>query len=169
MAVPTDTLWEFPGMYSIMLQPLGHQNDYFFCHSLGFMIIIFMEFKATECIKLAFCTLLTIVLATFFMLVTRAQYSIDIMGGLLFGHYFWILSERASWILDFEWFHQPFHLRHPQFQSKCGRCLEPINTWALTGSLLSVGYEQEVLEKHQKGEEKVKEGTNLLLVPPFYS
>ena len=69
------------------------------------MVIIFFEFKATECVKLAFGTLMTIFIAAIFMLITRATYSIDILGGLLFGHYFWILSERISWVLDFEWFH----------------------------------------------------------------
>jgi len=24
MAVPEDAIWEFPGMYSLMLQPYGH-------------------------------------------------------------------------------------------------------------------------------------------------
>jgi hypothetical protein len=156
MAVPTDSIWEFPGMYSLMMQPYGHRNDYFFCHSLGFMVIIFFEFKATECVKLAFGTLMTIFLAAIFLLITRATYSIDILGGLLFGHYFWILSERISWVLDFEWFHQPFHLRHPMFQSKCGKCLEPINTWAINGSQQSIGYEQEVFEKHLKGDKLIE-------------
>jgi hypothetical protein len=116
------------------------------------MVIIFMEFRAIECVKLAFGTMIVIIFAAFFMLITRAQYSIDLIGGLIFGHYFWMLSERISWILDFEWFHQPFHLRHPTFQSKCGKCLDPINQWALIGSELSIGYENEMLEKHQKGE-----------------
>ena len=151
MAVPLDAIWEFPGMYSLMLQPYGHRNDFFFCHSLGFMLIIFLEFKATGCIKLAFATMLTIIIGSLFLLITRATYSIDILGGLLFGHYFWILSERISWLLDFEWFHQPFHLRHPNFQDKCGRCMEPVNTWALNGSRQSVGYEVEIIEKHLKG------------------
>jgi len=115
------------------------------------MLIIFLEFKATGCIKLAFSTMLTIIIASLFLLITRATYSIDILGGLLFGHYFWILSERISWLLDFEWFHQPFHLRHPNFQDKCGRCMEPVNTWALNGSRQSVGYELEIIEKHLKG------------------
>ena len=138
-------------MYSLMLQPYGHRNDFFFCHSLGFMLIIFLEFKATGCIKLAFATMLTIIIGSLFLLITRATYSIDILGGLFFGHYFWILSERISWLLDFEWFHQPFHLRHPNFQDKCGRCMDPVNIWALNGSRQSVGYELEIIEKHLKG------------------
>ena len=127
MAVPQDSLWEFPGMYSLMIQPFGHQNDYFFCHYLGFMVVIFCEFKSIGCIKLAFCTMGTIISSAVWLLITRGQYSIDILCGVLFGHYFWIMCDRISWVLDFEWFHQPFHLRHPFFQKECGRCQEPIN------------------------------------------
>ena len=61
MAVPSDSIWEFPGMYSLMIQPYGHQNDYFFCHYIGFMVIIFLEFKATENYKLAFAEAVLII------------------------------------------------------------------------------------------------------------
>ena len=70
------------------------------------------------------------------------------MGGLLFGHYFWIMCERISWVLDFEWFRAPFHLRHPFFAQKCSKCLDPINQWAIKGSELSISYEHQMLEKN---------------------
>ena len=111
------------------------------------MVVIFCEFKSTGCIKLAFSTMATIIFCSVWLLITRGQYSIDILSGVLFGHYFWIMCERISWILDFEWFRQPFHLRHPCFPSKCGRCLDPINQWALIGSEQSIGYELEMKEK----------------------
>ena len=116
------------------------------------MVVIFCEFKSIGCVKLAFGTMGTIIFCSIWLLITRGQYSIDIMSGILFGHYFWIMCERFSWILDFEWFRQPFHLRHPCFQSKCGRCLEPINQWALIGSEQSLSYELDLKEKGGKKE-----------------
>ena len=115
MAMPGDSIWEFPGMYSLIMQPYGASNNFFFCHYLGFLVIIMCEFKATDYIKLATATFITLAVASVWLIITRAHYSIDIMGGLLFGHYFWIMCERVSWIIDFEWFHSPFHLRHPEF------------------------------------------------------
>lgn len=127
MAVPEDSIWEFPGMYSLTMQPYGHQNDFYFCHYLSFMLLILLEYKATGNNKLTFFSGLVIVTASVWLIVTRGVYSIDIFGGLLFGHYFWILCEKFSWMLDFEWFRAPFHLRHPCFQKQCSKCLDPIN------------------------------------------
>ena len=111
------------------------------------MVVIFCEFKSIGCVKLAFGTAFTIVFCAAWLLITRGQYSIDILSGVLFGHYFWIMCERISWILDFEWFRQPFHLRHPCFKRECGRCLSPINEWAFVGSEQSLCYEMEIKEK----------------------
>jgi len=91
------------------------------------MLIIFMEYKATENNKCAFFSGLIIVIASVWLIITRGTYSIDIFGGFLFGHYFWILCEKFSWTLDYEWFRAPFHLRHPAFPKKCSKCLDPIN------------------------------------------
>ena len=71
MAVPPDAIWEFPGMYSLILQPYGHQNDYYFCHYLGFMIIIFCEFKGTGHVKLALGTMTTICVVSSWLIITR--------------------------------------------------------------------------------------------------
>lgn len=110
-----------------------------------------MEYKSTESYRLAFATAVSILTTCSWLIITRGTYSIDIMGGLIFGHYFWIICERFSWMLDFEWFRSPFHLRHPNFQKKCAKCLDPINEWAWIGSEQSTGFELENLQGKQKG------------------
>jgi hypothetical protein len=164
MAVPDDSIWEFPGMYSLTMQPYGHRNDFFFCHYLGFLLIILLEFKETEQTRLAFATFTTILVASLLLLITRGQYSIDIFCGLLFAHYFWIQCKRISWILDFEWFRSPFHLRHPAFQSKCSKCMDPINEWAIIGSEQSIAYEMEMRQKHKGmwAEQYLEEESNMI-------
>ena len=64
------------------------------------------------------------------LIFCRGHYSIDIFGGLLFGHYFWILAERWSWIIDYGLMRIPFHKRFPYFNNKCLACKTPINQWA---------------------------------------
>jgi hypothetical protein len=71
MAVPEDSIWEFPGMYSLTMQPYGHQNDYYFCHSLSFMVIIFLEYKSTEYYKCAFASASVIIGASCWLIITR--------------------------------------------------------------------------------------------------
>lgn len=166
MAVPPDSIWEFPGMYSLMMQPYGHRNDFFFCHYLGFLTIIFLEFKAVEQYKLAFASVVLLCTISFWLIITRGQYSIDIMAGVVFGNYFFTIWEKFSWLLDFEWFKEPFHLRHPNFQSKCAKCLDPINQWAISGSEQSLSYERELSEKSKlfgldRLQQKKSEGNKL--------
>lgn len=60
----------------------------------------------------------------------RAHYSIDIFGGYIFGHYFWMLAERWAWVIDYHMLKIPFHKRFPYFRRKCFKCKEPINQWA---------------------------------------
>jgi hypothetical protein len=81
------------------------------------LTIIFLEFKAVERYKLAFASVILLICISSWLIITRGHYSIDIMAGIVFGNYFFIISEKVSWVLDFEWFREPFHLRHPTFQS----------------------------------------------------
>ena len=60
----------------------------------------------------------------------RAHYSIDIFGGYIFGHYFWMLAEKWAWVIDYSMLKIPFHKRFPLFKRKCSSCKEPINQWA---------------------------------------
>ena len=48
---------------------------------------------------------------TFVAIITRAQYSIDIIGGLIFGHLFWILSDRYVYLFDYYLMGLPLALR----------------------------------------------------------
>jgi len=45
------------------------------------------------------------------------------------GHYFWIYSERISWIFDYKVLRIPFHKKFPHFTKNCGNCKAPINKW----------------------------------------
>lgn len=63
------------------------------------------------------------------LIFTRGHYSIDIFGGLLFGHYFWIMSEKVAWIVDYLLFKIPFYQRSPYFPKSCFNCKNNINKW----------------------------------------
>jgi hypothetical protein len=63
------------------------------------------------------------------LMFTRGHYSIDIFGGLIFGHYFYLMGERASWLVDFALLSIPFHKRFPYFPKDCFNCKHQINEW----------------------------------------
>ena len=65
------------------------------------------------------------------LLFCRGHYSIDIFGGFIFGHYFWIFAENRSWIIDYALMKIPFHKRFPKFQTSCAKCKAPVNRWAV--------------------------------------
>lgn len=45
------------------------------------------------------------------MIALRAHYSIDMIAGVLFAHYFWIMAERHSFIIDWYIFRIPLAKR----------------------------------------------------------
>jgi hypothetical protein len=96
-------------------------------------VIHILEFgdKKTVPFKIAQYVLILATVGISLMLIfCRGHYSIDIFGGCIFGHYFWVFAENRSWIIDYALFKIPFHKRFPNMQSRCGNCKEPINRWA---------------------------------------
>jgi hypothetical protein len=104
-------------------------NGFYFCPYLGFLVVLFCEFKDNRQYKLATLTVFAMLYLILMLLFTRAHYSIDIFGGLVFGHYFWIMGERVSVLIDFYLMNIPFHKRFPNFEKECFRCKNPINEW----------------------------------------
>lgn len=56
------------------------------------------------------------------MVVLRGHYMIDLLAGLIFGHYFFVMAERYSWIIDVKLLKIPFFKRFPNFNTACGNC-----------------------------------------------
>lgn len=105
------------------------RNNFYFCPYIGLLVINFCEFKDNKFYKLAIATGFTVVCLAMMLIFTRGHYSIDIFGGLIFGHYFWIMGERVSWIVDFALMSIPFHKRFPHFPRTCFNCKNSINEW----------------------------------------
>ena len=129
MAYPYEYIWEFPGIYSLSVT-YGVYNSFYFSQYLGLGVIHFFEFREQGYHKLQYATLLTVFCLTLMLVFCRAHYSIDIFGGYIFGHYFWMLAEKWSWVIDYQLMKIPFHKRFPNFRRKCSSCKEPINQWA---------------------------------------
>ena len=82
---------------------------------------------------MAYFSILAMVCQSTIIIFLRGYYMISVFASLVFGHYFWILAERVSWLIDVKLFNIPFHKRFPKFINKCGFCKYNINEWASIG------------------------------------
>jgi hypothetical protein len=80
------------------------------------------------------------------MISLRGHYSIDIFGGIIMGHYIWLLAERYSFLIDVKVFRIPFHKRFPLFTKSCQNCQYPIDMWT------DLQYEYHILHSHKKND-----------------
>lgn len=64
------------------------------------------------------------------MVCLRGHYFIDLISGVIFAHYAWMLSERYSYLVDVKLFRIPFQKRFPMFTRSCPRCQLPVSLWA---------------------------------------
>ncbi len=93
MKYPEGYLWEYPGFPSLTISYLK-TNDFFFSGHVGFPIIIAMEcHNLGKSFMVIFC-FLTCGIEAFTMIVTRGHYCIDLITGMIFSHYVYILVEK---------------------------------------------------------------------------
>jgi len=100
MRMPDDYLWSYPGFFSISVEYFP-KNDFFYSGHIGILMVEYLFFREEKARKLQYFTLFAIFWNFFVLLVTRAHYSIDLIIGLLVGHYLYII---AGYIKDhFGW------------------------------------------------------------------
>lgn len=99
MRVPDDFIWDYPGFPSIMVY-YGESSDFFYSGHVGVCLFLALENFAHDNLITGVFSLLLMVLTGFIMIISRAHYFIDIVAGIVFSHYFWIMSERVAPYLD---------------------------------------------------------------------
>ena len=112
MRYPDGYLWDFPGIYS-MTVPYGSTNDFFYSGHIGCCMLCFLEFRASKWTHWAYYSLITMIAQAMLMIALRGHYVIDLISGVIFAHYFWMLSERLSYLIDVKLFRIPLKKRFP--------------------------------------------------------
>ena len=102
--------WGFPGFLSIFV-PYGETADFFYSGHVGICMLFFLEFSAIGWDYMAYYSLFTLFVEAFTMVVLRAHYTMDMIAGVVFAHYFWILSEKYSFTIDWWLFKIPLDKR----------------------------------------------------------
>lgn len=129
MRYPDGYLWDFPNFYSVTV-PYGKTNDFFFSGHIGCCVINFFEYKSQGWYKFAAFSFITMIFQFSLMIFLRGHYVIDLISGIVFGHYFWLLAEKYSYLIDVKIFRIPFHKRFPSFSHACSKCQHPFEILA---------------------------------------
>ena len=92
MQAPSDILWEYPGVYSLTFSHFS-SNDFFYSGQIGMSTISLLEFKKRNFKYLKWLSFNCLITQVFVTLILRTNYIIDIVGGFVFAHYFYIICE----------------------------------------------------------------------------
>jgi hypothetical protein len=96
---PEGYLWEYPGVPSITVSYLK-TNDFFFSGHVGLPVIIGCEFFKNDYFNLGVFAFLTCFVEFVTMIVTRGHYIIDLITGVLFAHYIYMIVDRYTKDVD---------------------------------------------------------------------
>lgn len=90
MRIPVSYEWRYPGFPSLFV-PYS-EGDFFYSGHAGLMLALAFEFYHYKfywaCVLVSLLNVYNCIL----LVVTRSHYSIDIVGGLVFSHYFYLLA-----------------------------------------------------------------------------
>jgi hypothetical protein len=99
MKYPANMIWEYPGFHSLTVN-YGSANDMHFCVHIALLMVIFLELWQLKLHKFAIVTFMTLFSQIFLILSLQGAYSIDVFGGLVFGHFFWSVGYHYSYLID---------------------------------------------------------------------
>ena len=107
---PQGYAWGYPGVMSIFV-PYGETYDFFYSGSVGVCMFNFLEFQAVGWTSWSIISIFTLVYQCFMHIALRSHYTMDIISGIVFAHYFWIISEKYSYLVDWHLFGIPLGKR----------------------------------------------------------
>lgn len=109
MRFPQGYLWRYPGFPSLVV-PYGATNDFFYSGHVGGALIMTLEYRALagELLNhrmfmraMQIFGFLTIISQIFLMIFLRGHYSIDMITGLIVGHYLHMVASIWAPSIDF--------------------------------------------------------------------
>ena len=91
MRFPEGHVFVSPGFPSLTIT-YAKTSDFFFSGHVGFATFSALENRYYENYPLMCLSIVTVIVESFTMIVTRGHYSIDIISGIVFSHYIWIVT-----------------------------------------------------------------------------
>ena len=107
LGFPDGFIWGYPGMYSFVITYV-RSSDFFYSGHVGFMLLCAMSSYGKGLKLLMWYCLFCSFFEGCVMLLVRCHYGIDVVGGLVFAHYLWMLSEMPTKLFDRYLGYQPW-------------------------------------------------------------
>ena len=98
MRIPSSYEWKYPGFPSIFV-PYS-EGDFFYSGHAGLMLALSLEFYKYKFYWVSFFVTICNIYNCIILVTTRSHYSIDIVGGLVFSHYFYLLAGFACKFIE---------------------------------------------------------------------
>lgn len=99
MQFPEGYLWIYPGFPSLFVSYLK-TRDFFFSGHVGFPVILALEWNRIKIYYMQVICYVICLLEFITMVFLRGHYSIDLVSGLVFSHYFFVIIEPLAKIVD---------------------------------------------------------------------
>lgn len=99
LRIPEGYCWDYPGFPSLTVS-YQKTSDFFYSGHVGVMLFCSLENKYLGNIYMMWVALGVCLLECTVMIFLRGHYSIDLISGLVFAHYFWIVSAWIAKSLD---------------------------------------------------------------------
>jgi hypothetical protein len=99
MRIPPGYCWDYPGFPSLAVS-YEKTSDFFYSGHVGVMLFCALEHRWLGNRYMMWVALFVVFMESLIMIVLRGHYSIDIISGLVFAHYYWIVSEWISLHVD---------------------------------------------------------------------
>jgi len=120
---PDGFLWSNPGIFSVAV-PYPDINDFFWSGHVGTCFLLVLEYRACGWHKLSKCCLGVLIMQWVMMMVVRTHYIMDLMAGLIFSHYIFMIGEYLSYFTDVKCF-GILNERGREFYKPCHFCGNP--------------------------------------------
>lgn len=99
MRVPPGYAWDYPGFPSLTVS-YEKTSDFFYSGHVGVMLFCALENRHLGNYYMMWVALFVCALEFVIMIFLRGHYSVDLISGLVFSHYYWIVSEGMADKLD---------------------------------------------------------------------
>lgn len=97
---PDGYVWDFPGVFSLFVA-YTHTPDFFYSGHVGVCMLHFLEFQACGWHWWSYYSILVGFVTVFMMYAVRGHYTLDMLCGPIFAHYFFMLVERYVHVFDY--------------------------------------------------------------------
>lgn len=92
-------MWDWPGFFSIFVA-YNHVPDFWWSGHVGICFIHFLEFYAIGWFWMSIYALFSMLVNIAMFLSVRGHYTLDMISGIIIGHYIWLLVEKYVYVFD---------------------------------------------------------------------